>query len=533
MDPMEPFLAHLDDIWKLALSKTGNTADADDLTQETFLATLTAIRRGKEIHHPKTWLANTMMHLWYEKLRKKYREPVLIQYESLPEPVEIFPFLTEEEQEVEILLRNRVASLTKLYRDVITMHYIGGLSVAEMAERLHVPTGTIKRRLHDGREKMKKEQKSMETRELENCTPMSTWLSWTGNYPGEELMNLASTHLMQQILATAYDKPLTLEEIAGKIGVPVYYLEDQIGEAVKIELMCKTNGDKYYTNAFLKDIDNIPTQWQATLQYVSDHLTPFADSVNRIETAVTKLSTGAPLNQRQRRKLQRFAFLEMLQQYMMTPFTVADVDLSIHESGKAWLLIGHRIPLGMEMPQEVDKLGGHRTSGDQQEKDIYRLHEFDTSLWDSPNRYLHHNWLFCMCDLIYAIYRHIDPLSMNIPSEMVEEIPTFTDFGIFTQTKEGLAVDLPVLTEQEFDALQEICKREAEILRPVIADSLVEFRDKNQPYIPAHLGEAVNYWNHPEALRYLIPAIYRTLYDRGLYLQDVAYSCPPAVFVLN
>ena len=73
MDCMEPLLTYTDEIWKLAFARCGNTADADDLTQDTYLAALSAIRQGKEIRFPKTWLAHTMMHLWNSRLREKYR----------------------------------------------------------------------------------------------------------------------------------------------------------------------------------------------------------------------------------------------------------------------------------------------------------------------------------------------------------------------------------------------------------------------------------------------------------------------------
>ncbi|MBQ8400314.1 MAG: sigma-70 family RNA polymerase sigma factor [Clostridia bacterium] len=132
MDPMEPLLAYTDEIWKLAYSRCANTADADDLTQEVYLAALTALHRGREIRYPKTWLANTLMHIWNSRLREKYRMVTVTYAEGMPEPAEETVVAPEEETD----LRTHIASLTKLYRDVIVLHYIGGLSVEQVAERL-------------------------------------------------------------------------------------------------------------------------------------------------------------------------------------------------------------------------------------------------------------------------------------------------------------------------------------------------------------------------------------------------------------
>ncbi len=527
MDPMEPFLAHLDEIWRLALSRCGNPTDADDLTQETFLRALVALRNGKKILYPRTWLANTLMHLWNDRLRQRYRYATVV----MQEPAELPVYELPDEAET-ALLRTRVASLTRLYREVITLHYIGGLSVAELAERLGVPEGTVKRRLHDGREKLKKEKKSMEIKELANCTPMRVSISWTGTYPGDGLIHLAHTNLMGQILATAYEKPLAAEELARIIGVPVYYFEDQLEQAVELELMVRTPGDKYYTNAFLRDPGKIPAHWQATRDYVSDNLAIFADSMNRMESAVAELKTAESRNPRQQRKLQRFAFIEMLQ-HMMLLFSHADMELPIHKSGRAWLLIGKRIPLGMTGPADVDILAGHRTSGGTHAGESFQLHEFDTTLWDNPNRYIYNDWLFTMGKLIYAIHRRLDPLELQIPAEMVEALPRFTEFGIFAKREGGLSVDLPILNGQEYEALQSLCLAEAQELGAAIGGSLTAFMETHAPKIPAHLGEVAHFWRRPEALTHLIPAVYRTLYDRGLYLQDVDYCCPPAVFVLG
>lgn len=111
MEQINAMLEYTDELWKLAFSKCGNTDDADDLVQDVYLAALTVFRNGKTIAYPRTWLANTLMHLWNSRLRDKYRRPVTISLnESLTEDLhEEEP--TEEEQ---INLRRQIASHTAL-----------------------------------------------------------------------------------------------------------------------------------------------------------------------------------------------------------------------------------------------------------------------------------------------------------------------------------------------------------------------------------------------------------------------------------
>lgn len=54
-------------------------------------------------------------------------------------------------------LHTGIQKLSQKVRQVIVMHYFQGLSLAEIADRLCIPVGTVKYRLFDGREKLRKE----------------------------------------------------------------------------------------------------------------------------------------------------------------------------------------------------------------------------------------------------------------------------------------------------------------------------------------------------------------------------------------
>ena len=61
----------------LALKKCGNIYDAEDLTQETLLAAISYISKGKVILDFKTWLCSVMNRKFNDALRKKYNHPVI------------------------------------------------------------------------------------------------------------------------------------------------------------------------------------------------------------------------------------------------------------------------------------------------------------------------------------------------------------------------------------------------------------------------------------------------------------------------
>lgn len=62
------------------------------------------------------------------------------------------------------LLRESVGKLPARVREIITLHYFDGLSVADIATRLGLAVGTVKWQLHDGRERIRKDLGVMENR---------------------------------------------------------------------------------------------------------------------------------------------------------------------------------------------------------------------------------------------------------------------------------------------------------------------------------------------------------------------------------
>jgi len=80
---------YADFLFGLALYKCGNTADAQDLVQDTLLAALSA---KKPISDPKAWLTAVLNRKYYGLLRRKYNKPA-VSYEligDIPESGEVY-----------------------------------------------------------------------------------------------------------------------------------------------------------------------------------------------------------------------------------------------------------------------------------------------------------------------------------------------------------------------------------------------------------------------------------------------------------
>ena len=130
-----------DMVYRLALARTANIPDAEDVFQEVFLRFFRHEDRFANDEHRKAWLIRCTVNRCKSLLASPWRKRTV-------------PLETAEEVGVEDDYREvyaAVLSLPAKYRSVIHLYYFEGLSVAEMAQTLNVPEGTVKSQLSRGR----------------------------------------------------------------------------------------------------------------------------------------------------------------------------------------------------------------------------------------------------------------------------------------------------------------------------------------------------------------------------------------------
>lgn len=130
-----------DMVYRLALARTASVPDAEDVFQEVFLRYFRHEERFHNDEYRKAWLIRCTVNRCKSLLASPWRRRIV-------------PLETAEEVGVEDDYRevySAVLSLPGKYRTVIHLHYFEGLSVAEMAQTLDMPEGTIKSQLSRGR----------------------------------------------------------------------------------------------------------------------------------------------------------------------------------------------------------------------------------------------------------------------------------------------------------------------------------------------------------------------------------------------
>lgn len=153
-------LPHTDLLYNYALRMTNNTADADDLLQETFLKAYRFWDKYETGTNIRAWLFRIMKNSYINRYRKEIKTPTTVDYDEVEDFYTSVKDRASESNDLqENLYRNlldddvaaAVSELPEDFRTVVLLCDIEGLSYEEIAEFVDIPLGTVRSRLHRGR----------------------------------------------------------------------------------------------------------------------------------------------------------------------------------------------------------------------------------------------------------------------------------------------------------------------------------------------------------------------------------------------
>ena len=134
-------------VYRLALCRLQNAADAEDVYQDVFLRLFEQDTADWDGERTKAWLLRATVNRCADIHRFRLRRPVLA-LEDIPELARPVDDRAGE-------LWDAVARLPEKLRTVVHLHYAEGYSAEEIAALLEVPPATVRTRLHRARLNLK------------------------------------------------------------------------------------------------------------------------------------------------------------------------------------------------------------------------------------------------------------------------------------------------------------------------------------------------------------------------------------------
>ena len=142
---------HHQRLYRYAFRLTGSAADAEDMTQQTYLIAQQRLDQLRDEAKAGAWLTAILRTTFLKSVRRQ--RPV--DASSMELDVTEIPSQAAEDPVDQELLQAALNSLSDDYRLVLLMFYFEQASYREIAERLELPIGTVMSRLSRAKSRLR------------------------------------------------------------------------------------------------------------------------------------------------------------------------------------------------------------------------------------------------------------------------------------------------------------------------------------------------------------------------------------------
>jgi len=226
--------AFMDLLYRTALSLSGCSHTAEDLVQETLIDGFLKLETLREPEKIGGWLTRI--------LKNKYLNLVMRSPQTVPEDtVQLYDRRSPETLYVarESLgdWQQRLHALSPALRETAILYFWHHLTMEQISARLRLPLGTVKRRIHDARVQLKKEN------DMDNNTKLPDSFLETVQKKVDELAKYHKIYGTMDGFDKAYEQ---VKELIGNLS----YAEDVKKFTVKSSMIAyNTNEGKYQVEA--------------------------------------------------------------------------------------------------------------------------------------------------------------------------------------------------------------------------------------------------------------------------------------------
>ncbi len=140
------YQAYVGRVYRYAISRLHDPADAEDLTSQTFLRALNALPRYRHRGHFRTWLFTIAHNLVIDHYRRRRAQgplEALADHASAPDPAADLTVPLERRS-----LADRMRALSQDEQELLHLRYVADLPHDEIGRIVHRSTGAVKKSIY-------------------------------------------------------------------------------------------------------------------------------------------------------------------------------------------------------------------------------------------------------------------------------------------------------------------------------------------------------------------------------------------------
>lgn len=142
-------------LYGFCLTLCTNTADAEDLYQETWLKALDHFSQYRADQDFEPWLTAICVNTYRSSWRRLKRSPIFSGFRNNLEKDSVMERVAMPEKEDYSDLHRAIEMLPEKLRITVVLFYFEEMDIASVSEILEIPSGTVKSRLNKARKRLR------------------------------------------------------------------------------------------------------------------------------------------------------------------------------------------------------------------------------------------------------------------------------------------------------------------------------------------------------------------------------------------
>jgi len=361
------------------------------------------------------------------------------------------------------------------------------------------------------------------------------WLSmsiWGGASRRGEPFSCLNSLLAENILIVAYKKPLSIPDLAAALGVPAAYVESEVRQLIRGELMGKTPKGLVYTRMYISSFEDALGDVDKQTAAAEALAEPLWEMIREAFETLMASDATAHFNEKQKGTLWLYLILRAMSEihdWHLTNETQL-FEPYLRPNGGYWMASGI---------YREQRVGRHKleTSGpyccrhETKDGKVYGMNDYQSLFGDAHWAYERLSERFSMQE-ICAFYASLTPAKVSPVSERIyTEVEAFEKLHILRRNEAGEAVlDIPYM---DYEVYRPFAVKLNEIISKV--------KDLLMPYFRRLEGEWVNgvpdyvdgreLYLHQGALKCLTVLTMKAIVDKGLLPVPVKVGETPIIVV--
>jgi RNA polymerase sigma-70 factor (ECF subfamily) len=250
-------MRHRGRLYDLARHITGQTEAAQDVVQEALLRafrSLDSLRDGTRFGQWLNTIVRRQSLQWHRDGRRTPQPTESAALYSLVGAAAPPPALSGE---VVALVREALGVLSQRHQQVMILHYLEGFTCEEIAGRLGVSAGRVKRILYDSRRKARTEHRAMrDAQRKKGPRTLAKWMSGEVPHGEWDAPGRIDSALGHSVCLSVNKRAKTVREIAAEVDAHEAYVGDKVAELAELEVLVSPRKGTYLLNFIAFDAED-------------------------------------------------------------------------------------------------------------------------------------------------------------------------------------------------------------------------------------------------------------------------------------